>query len=403
MESAIQDSVVIAEGFCTMLLVDASLNQRWLDALQDSKSSTDARGFLNEFLQAEGYATSIDDVLIYATRPVDSESLPTPESTSFALQLTTDGRLRSEWSQLMNMLAEAPDETPDLQPVTEFLKNNHVNATPVEVARSLATQMNDGVALWVGTYGNTNISQGGKQVSGPTLIVQSSSISLDTHKIVNASFDASRATLSWTTDMNDTAGNIVFSRRTSITDDDPYVGNEFTGTLTLPSNTTYALHGTVEFSGRLGEAKTTPPTVSTDDLESIQKTSLIVASLVGSVTLITAFWKFRGPLNSLRIKIRDAYRKLRGQQPEEEYARTLAEDFSLEELQYCLGLSKISRIEKLRQDYVSLSAGEQLSEKGRELLTKIDEVVSSISKEQREILRERKDDLKSDLEELLEE
>src|SRR6185503_1770187 len=105
----------------------------------------------------------------------------------FALQMLTDGSLRSGFDQAVQKMSAA--EPPDIRPVMHFLAQNKVAATPLQVSRALSNVAGRDITQWVNTFGDTTIAKGSDSFPGPTLIVTGEFISLDKHRVISPSYD----------------------------------------------------------------------------------------------------------------------------------------------------------------------------------------------------------------------
>ncbi|MES9939080.1 MAG: hypothetical protein ABW104_04810 [Candidatus Thiodiazotropha sp. 6PLUC2] len=147
---------------------------------------------------------------------------------------------------------------PDL--LTSWLKSKGYDTNPTQIVQAQEQQQSYQLSYWSGTYGKTSVkkSDGTFVVGPPIVVVDNSTVLINNVAIVNFQFE--NATLSWTSDANDTAGSIVFQEIPSVnSNENPptgYTGKLFSGSLTQTTCTPG--NGALTYSGQIGDIVSFP-------------------------------------------------------------------------------------------------------------------------------------------------
>ncbi|AOS64523.1 hypothetical protein [Actinoalloteichus hymeniacidonis] len=292
--------------FVSALNRDKVLAGKWKDRLASIKplSVPDRIKSLDNFLADHGYATRAEAVLglLKSQWWLDyvGQRKPNADSDRFVQDILTDTRLYKEYGA---QLAKA-QAAKDLSVLNSWLTRKDYHCTAVQVDASFNAMRDKNMNYWTGIYGETLVQQGkDKSKTGPALLIYgNTSASLGPDMLFNVTY--AKGVLSWQLgkepEANPCAGQVTFGTitRTPIHPDD-YVGNEFSGTLTYPTDSSADLSGAYSYAGRIGDPPpdekgklSTPPAVDKTELQKIADFISPIVIIGFGVALLGGFLKF---------------------------------------------------------------------------------------------------------------
>lgn len=325
---ASDDKTFAAYAFLNDLPKNADMKSEWSDTLDKVKAKmTPADGsppsadvakqgleVLDNVIAEWGYDATAVDVLGILKTPFwqNYQALrkPNAQSDRFVQDLMSDPTLSAEWSEKTGAISGA-----DTSPLDAYLKTKGYDCNAQQVSASFDKMRNHNLNYWTGVYANTVLTlissstdsqpaAGGASASsatpiqGPALTIYGSqSVGIGMLHVMDFSYASGQLTWNFGSDdigSNKTQASITFSQLSQPRQDDPdkYVGDVFSGTLTLkepwwPSPTPGASDadraaqtlqpGTYSFSGKVGSAPAAakpariPPSVNKPQVDSMHE------------------------------------------------------------------------------------------------------------------------------------
>ncbi|HEU4965362.1 MAG TPA: hypothetical protein VFV52_16165 [Bacilli bacterium] len=282
--------------FVAALQKDVNLRNNWTSLLQkmndELKVTTPADkdkvyqekiSIIDNWLVNQGYFCQAEQVLALLKTPFYQdylkESQPNADSDRFVQTTLSDVSLYNAWLGALKAVSGGADT----DTLNTFLTSRGYNCTYVQVNASFVKMRNHNMNYWTGIYANSTLTHGSdKPVAGPILIIYGDyNVSIDNlhlDKELNK-VQYNNGVLTWEADdfTISYSGKITFSQKVMATTADPYVGNEYFGTITYPASGTAPQQGEVQVFGRIGELtqdqkdKKIPPAVNPSVVDQAMK------------------------------------------------------------------------------------------------------------------------------------